>query len=367
MTTVDSLAARPDSSISDTKNTVDDVRIATRDVVVDTVAPSLVFRGGHVVGHGLADVHVKEAYIVGVVAANTPVPDSATIVDVTGKYLAPAFIDSHVHLSYLPKAAALADGGIAGAVDHAAPLSFFETSFAPLQVLGSGPMVTALSGYPTQGWGANGYGYECKDSAEAEQAVMFLAQMGAGLIKLPITGTSQLTQDALEAAVQKAHELNLPVSSHALSDVDAAMAATVNADVLAHTPVQPLSSATVEAWKTRAVISSLKAFGGSANAVANLKALHTAGATVLYGTDFGNSSYAGIDPAELKLMQEAGMDGQAILDAGTSVSATFWGMDTLGAIAPGKAASLLVLNADPRIVPLTLAATDAVFIDGALR
>jgi imidazolonepropionase-like amidohydrolase len=366
-TTVDSLAVRPDSSASDTKNTVDGVRIATRDVVVETGPPSLVFRGGHVVGHGTADVHVKEGHIVGVVAANTPVPDSATIVDVTGKYLAPAFIDSHVHLSYLPKAAALADGGIAGAVDHAAPLSFFETSFAPLQVLGSGPMVTAVSGYPTQGWGANGYGIECKDSAEAEQAVTLLAQTGARLIKLPITGTSQLTQDALEAAVQKAHELNLPVSSHALSDGDAAMAAAVNADVLAHTPVQPLSLATIEAWKTRAVISSLKAFGGSANAVANLKALHAAGATILYGTDFGNSSYAGIDPAELKLMQEAGMDGQAILDAGTSVPATFWGLDELGAIAPGKAASLLVLNADPRTVPLTLAAPAAVYINGVLR
>ena len=145
------------------------------------------------------------------------------------------------------------------------------------------------------------------------------------------------------------------------------MAAAVNADVLAHTPVQPLSSATIEAWKTRAVISSLSAFGGSANAVANLKALHAAGATVLYGTDFGNSSYAGIDPAELQLLEDAGMDGQAILDAGTSVPATFWGMDELGAIAPGKAASLLVLNDDPRSVPLTLAAPDAVFIDGALR
>ena len=47
--------------------------------------------------------------------------------------------------------------------------------------------------------------------------------------------------------------------------------------------------------------------------------------------------------------------------------ATFWGMDELGAIAPGKAASLLVLNDDPRSVPLTLAAPAAVFIDGVLR
>jgi imidazolonepropionase-like amidohydrolase len=319
------------------------------------------------VGHGPADVHVKDGHIVGVAPADTPVEGSAEIVDVNGKYLAPAFIDSHVHLSYLPKAAALADGGIAGAVDHAAPISFFETSFAPLQVLGSGPMVTAVSGYPTQSWGANGYGIQCKDSAEAEQAVVYVAQKGAKLIKLPITGTAQLTEDALQAAVKKAHELKLPVSSHAMTDVDAALAAKVNADILAHTPVKLLSPATIDAWKTRTVISSLNAFGGSAAAVANLKALRAAGATVLYGTDFGNSSYTGIDPAELKLLQEAGMDGQAILDAGTSVPATFWGFDKLGAIAPGKAASILVLNADPLTVPLTLAAPSAVYIDGVLR
>ena len=42
-----------------------------------------------------------------------------------------------------------------------------------------------------------------------------------------------------------------------------------------------------------AVVSTLAAFGGSPAAVDNLRRLHAAGATVLYGTDLGNTRDAG--------------------------------------------------------------------------
>src|SRR6185369_957269 len=99
----------------------------------------------------------------------------------------------------------------------------------------------------------------------------------------------------------------------------------------------------------RAVVSTLRAFGASADAVANLRALRAHGVTVLYGTDFGNTSHDGIDPDELALLGDAGLDGAAILDATTRAPAATFGLDhDLGAIEPGRAASLLVLDADPR-------------------
>jgi imidazolonepropionase-like amidohydrolase len=154
---------------------------------------------------------------------------------------------------------------------------------------------------------------------------------------------------------------------HALSDPDAARAAAAGADLLAHTPVQPLADTTIAAWSTRTVITTVGAFGGTAVTVDNLRRLRAAGASILYGTDLGNTQTAGIDPNELELLQQAGLDGAAILAAGTRSPAAYWGLGDLGDLAPGKAASLLVLDADPVLDPLTLARPVQVYLDGALR
>ena len=115
------------------------------------------------------------------------------------------------------------------------------------------------------------------------------------------------------------------------------------------------------------MITTLAAFGGGSATVANLAALRARGTIVLYGTDFGNRRTAGIDAAELALMSAAGMDGAAILAAGTQVPAEYWGFSELGRIAPGKAADLLVLDADPLVDPLTLARPLAVVYRGGFR
>ena len=326
--------------------------------------------GSHFVLHGAIlaggtqqDVEIDGGKIVAV----GKVDASASIVDVTGKWLAPAFIDSHVHLAYLPEGDQLADGGIAAAVDLAAPIAFLSADHAPLQVIAAGPMITAVSGYPTQSWGRNGYGLEVADASAAKAAVDQLFTAGAKVIKVPVTSDPTVDDDTLAAAVAEDNLKGLKVASHALRDVDAARAAAGGVDVLAHTPTEALSLATVDAWAGRAVISTLSAFGGSAASVANLSALRARGLTVLYGTDFGNDPTAGIGPRELDLLGQAGLDGAAILAAGTSTPAAYWGFGDLGSIAPGKAASLLVLDRDPLKTPSTLATPSQVYIAGAAR
>ncbi len=341
-------------------------------IVPETVVPHegrLLVRGATLAGTADAvDVLVVDGRIADVADAGTIAQRKGDdVVAAEGRWIAPAFIDSHVHLEYDPRPSELADGGVAAVVDHAAPVRFFEQDWAPLQVLGSGPMVTAVGGYPTQGWGAGGYGHEVVGGEEAAQAVRDLRELGAGLIKLPVTGGSQLQDEAMEAAVAQAHALGLKVSTHALGDEHARRGADVGCDLLAHTPTSALSAATVEAWAGRAVISSLRAFGGSGAAVDNLAALRGRDATVLYGTDFGNTRTAGIDRLELVLMQEAGLDGRAILASGTSAPAAFWGFDDLGAIETGKRASFLLLPRDPVADPLALSEPDAVYIDGNRR
>ena len=196
-------------------------------------------------------------------------------------------------------------------------------------------------------------------------AVDQLAALGAAAIKLPVTGAPQLADDALAAAAARAHGLGLPVVSHALSDDQARRAALAGVDILAHTPTEALSKATLAAWSGRTVISTLRAFGGSAATLDNLKALRAAGVTVLYGTDFGNTMTPGIDGSELALLLQAGMTPQEILTAGTSAPAAVWGLGgALGAIAVGLDASFLVLATDPLVDPMVLASAEAVYLRG---
>jgi len=85
---------------------------------------------------------------------------------------------------------------------------------------------------------------------------------------------------------------------------------------------------------------------------------------VLYGTDLGNSPVLGIDVDELALLRRAGLSAQEVLDAATTRAAAVWGLDQLGALEPGRAATLLVLDEDPLEDPSTLARPFAVWVDG---
>jgi len=301
------------------------------------------------------------------VDAGAIVVDDPTIVDtvdLSGSFVAPAFIDSHVHLAYDPRGPELLAGGIAGAVDLAAPLRKLESpALGGPRLIQAGPMLTALQGYPTQSWGSNGYGWELQGADDAVKAVEGLKERGAGVIKFALAGPPELDDTALVQAVTRAHELGLKTVAHALSAQEAERAALAGVDVLAHTPTEVLPEGVLELWSGRAVISTLGAFGG-AGALENLKQLRARGTKVLYGTDFGNTRATGIQAAEIQALQLAGLDGSAIVALGTTEPAAFWGFSELGSLSVGARASFLVLDANPAEDPLTLSRPRAVYIDG---
>jgi imidazolonepropionase-like amidohydrolase len=83
----------------------------------------------------------------------------------------------------------------------------------------------------------------------------------------------------------------------------------------------------------------------------NLKLLSDAGVAIALGTDSG----AGVgrfqgyfEHVEMEMMVQAGMTPMQVLVAATGAAARASGLDHVGTIAPGKAADLLVLRADPR-------------------
>jgi imidazolonepropionase-like amidohydrolase len=289
------------------------------------------------------------------------------VVNVSGRYLVPGFIDSHVHLAYYAEGATeLSSNGIVAVLDLAAPLSALSVAHAPLRVLNAGPMLTATGGYPTNAWGADGYGLGVANPAAGAAAVETLIQAGVQAIKVPLTAAPTLDDATVKAVVQAAHARKLKVYTHALEEPNVARAAKFGIDVLAHTPTEALSEATLEAWKTRTVISTLSAFGGGSAALNNLRALRERGARVLYGTDFGNTRETNIQSLEITQLLAAGMDGASIVKAGTSVPAEFLGLTDLGSLEVGKRASFLVLAADPTVDPHTLSQPVAVYVDGTL-
>src|SRR5439155_15889882 len=120
--------------------------------------------------------------------------------------------------------------------------------------------------------------------------------------------------------------------------------------------------ATIGAWRGRAVVSTLAAFGGTTSAIDNLRALRAAGVTVLYGTDLGNLRDDGPSMDEIALLRAAGLDDAAITAAMTTTPAAYWHLPF--ATAMGSEASVLVLDRDPRHDVRALLSPRAIWLRG---
>ena len=336
----------------------------------------LALTGVRIIGYGPAVITIREGKIESI--SKDSAGENTDVIDLQGRYIVPGFIDSHVHLAigYTPEQ--LTRGGIVAVVDLAAPLPYLASDYEPLQILLSGPMVTATRGYPTQSWGADGYGLETNGVQSVRTAVDFLVASGARVIKIPVGDTtgggaipgmqenkSTLSDEELKAIVDQAHSHGLRVAAHAITDSAAMRAAQAGADILAHTPTVALADATVKAWSERALISTLAAFKTVPVAADNLRRLREAGTTILYGTDLGYMEIPAINLEELEQLRKAGLDSDAILASATETPAKYWGFEGLGTLSAGAPANLLVLDTDPREDLSTLTRPVDIYLDGS--
>lgn len=255
--------------------------------------------------------------------------------------IVPAFIDAHVHLSVAGDLTLVARlelrRGIAGVLDLGEPERLLPIDQRPLRVRWSGPLMTAPGGYPTQTWGRDGYGLELSTAAAAREAVARLAEKEARFVKLAFDPRFPMLQpDVARAAADEAHRRGLLVAAHALEADSVRLALDAGADVLAHTPRDPLPPDLLARTKGKWVISTLSAFGVPPD---RLRALKEAGARIAYGTDLGNEqTKPGIDERELALLAAAGVDP---VKAATVDAAELLGFRDLGRLSVGSSASLL--------------------------
>ncbi|MGE0361941.1 MAG: amidohydrolase family protein [Vicinamibacterales bacterium] len=107
--------------------------------------------------------------------------------------------------------------------------------------------------------------------------------------------------------------------------------------------------------------------GGLEVAKANLKRVSDAGIRVAFGTDTGPAArFQGFfEHLELEMMVAAGLTPMQALVSATGNAAACWGKQgQLGTIAPGAAADLLVLSANPLERIANSRALDAIYIGG---
>jgi imidazolonepropionase-like amidohydrolase len=239
----------------------------------------------------------------------------------------------------------------------------------PLRVRFAGPLLTAPRGYPTQSWGANGYGLELATPDEARAAVQRLAKAGARFVKLAFDRRFPLLEaEVARSAAQEAHRLGLRVAAHAVDTDAVRRALAAGADVLAHTPVEPLPEDLVREAGTRRLwlISTLHAFGGTSDALENLRRLRAAGVRVAYGTDLGNQGTApGIDAKELALLGKAGFSVREAIGAATAAAAELLGERDLGHLGKGAKASVVGVPEAALQDTRLFARPTLVLIDGA--
>ena len=303
-------------------------------------------------------IRIEGAKITGKAVA---APRGAKLVDARGLILVPAFVDAHVHLAVAGEPSVVsreeARGGVAAVLDLGAPERLLPFAHAPLRIRWAGPLLTAPGGYPTQSWGTKGEGLELSSPSEARASVRRLAAAKARFVKLAFDPRFPvLDAEVARAAADEAHGLGLLVAAHALEEASVRQALDAGADVLAHTPRDPLPQDLLGRMKGKWVISTLNAFDVAPE---RLRKLRDAGARVAYGTDLGNEGTApGIDVRELELLEAAGIDP---IPAATSAAAALLSFPDLGGLAVGCAASLLAVRS---LAPEDLARPEWVMIDG---
>ena len=262
-------------------------------------------------------------------------------------------------------------------------------------------------GSPNAGPGAAAYqgiAYELTTPEEGRNAVAEQAAKKVDVIKIWVDDRNgrapRLTRPAYTAIIDEAHKRGLKVNAHVfyLSDLkglveagvdglahlardfeldDEAVAAIVKRGVVVmptlatpdrttHTGVPPSLSAWLDgpggAALGPAVVERVKAgFGGrTAEAAAaartryqilqrSVARLAKAGARVLLGSDTGiqDHPFGFTDHRELEMLVEAGMTPMQTIVAATSRPAEYMGLRDLGTLTPGRAASFIVLDANP--------------------
>ena len=286
-------------------------------------------------------------------------------VDASGATLVPGFIDTHVHIGFFDPAE-VSRGGVTTVRDlgwppekiHPLARRSREPGFRGPRVLAAGPILTAQGGYPARAaWAPAGTAREVDGPAAAHEAVARTLEEGACVIKIalnPPVGPT-FAPETLTALVESAHERGARVTGHIYGLGELHKALDSGVDELAHMLMsdERIPDETIERMVSGGMtvvptLSCREPGSDRDNAVDNLDRFRAAGGRIVYGTDLGNEGpRPGIDPLEVKAMEDAGFDVLGIVRSATVDAASWLGLTDVGCIEVGRCADIVVLEGTP--------------------
>ncbi len=353
-----------------------------------------------------AAVLIKDGTIIEVgEEGDVDIPPEARVLDLTGYTLMPGLIDMHVHLGpptykaneepdilAMPKLVfdwlrffpdtrrAFLENGVTTVRDLGNEYGWIMELRQQLRngalegprLFAAGPIFTTPGGHPVATFGVDPASDSVRLPSTPEDARRAVRELAGGddrvdLIKVvqergrPGRSLEPIAPEVLDAIVTEAHEQGLPVTAHwgSLEDLKALLAAGVDGlehvesravldgrpeDILDrlvehNVPITPTLSVT-DAVLPPQVALQLRQRAGE---------LHAAGGRIIVGSDApinGVPFGAGVH-RELELLVESGLAPQEALRAATSEAAKVLRTGHIGAIEPGRAADLLVVDGDP--------------------
>ena len=229
---------------------------------------------------------------------------------------------------------------------------------------------------------------------ELLEGIQDMIQRGAGLIKVGATGFrpngeqfASMPREALDVAVQAAHEAGLKIAAHCHGFEGSRLAVEAGIDSIEHgtyvdQPTVELMAErgtymvpTMSTWDARQRLATQmgwskdqmsEIYDRKENSIASFKRALQAGVVIATGTDAGGSpARHGFVAREVELMVENGMTPQQALEASTRVAAELLGiLDEAGTIEVGKQADMVLIDGDPFSDPSALRNIWAVFQSG---
>jgi imidazolonepropionase-like amidohydrolase len=318
------------------------------------------------------------------------IPNGATRVDLKGKTVIPAIVDSHNHVStdravligQLERKAYFGTGVVTSLGQDNNDVAFQVRNET---IPNAARLRTAGRGLTAPEPGRTEAPYWVATAAEARKAVQENAAKKVDIIKLWVDDRDgkfkKLTPDLYAPAIEEAHKLGLRVTAHIFKLEDAKGLLKAGLDAFAHVPARDLdvddefmamlkkrpdvvlvpnlpdrgvasdmswladSLAPAELKKLQAGATdrpqAQQAFGIQAR---NLNKMNAAGVKIALGTD-GIVPYA--NHLEMEDMVAAGMTPAQVIVAATRNAADLLKLTDVGTVAAGKSADFVVLDANP--------------------